>query len=97
MFICVCDYLSFCCLYVLVSVFLTVVSLQNLSLRHNRVTDVGACHIGSALGTVSEQNQRLVSLNLTGNLLTDLGATYLANVSSEHITIGSACTHAHTS
>jgi len=54
--------------------------VQHLSLRYNGITDVGAEHIGSALGNVTQQNQKLLSLNLTGNKIGDAGARHLADV-----------------
>jgi len=54
--------------------------VQHLSLRYNGITDVGAEHIGSALGTAVRQNQKLSSLNLAGNKIGDVGATHIACV-----------------
>ncbi|CAG5127403.1 unnamed protein product, partial [Candidula unifasciata] len=52
--------------------------IQNLSLRHCRITDHGAAKIGTALGTETSTNRKLLSLNLSGNLITDDGAEHLA-------------------
>ena len=56
--------------------------VQQLSLRYNGITDVGAQRIGSALGDVTQQNQKLLSLNLAGNKIADVGAHHLAEVRS---------------
>jgi hypothetical protein len=53
--------------------------IQHLSLRYNCITDVGAEMIGLALGTITRQNQKLLSLNLTGNKIADKGAHCIAN------------------
>ncbi|CAL1530498.1 unnamed protein product [Lymnaea stagnalis] len=52
--------------------------IQNLSLRHCKITDKGAASIGRALGTAKLANTKLLSLNLTGNFIGDVGATALA-------------------
>ena len=49
-------------------------------MRYSGITDVGAERIGSALGNVAQQNQKLVSLNLAGNKIADVGAHHLADV-----------------
>jgi len=54
--------------------------VQQLSLRYSGITDVGAERIGSALGNVTRQNQKLLSLNLAGNKIGDAGARHLADV-----------------
>lgn len=54
-------------------------SVQNLSLRYCDITDFGAENLGRVLGTSEKQNQKLISLDLTGNKITDKGAEYLAN------------------
>ena len=56
--------------------------IQHLSLRYNGITDVGAERIGSALGSLAQQNQKLLSLNLAGNKIGDVGASHIANVRS---------------
>lgn len=53
--------------------------VQNLSLRHCGITDLGAKSIGEALGTVKRANTKLVSLNLAGNQISDQGAIDIAN------------------
>eukprot|EP00105_Crassostrea_gigas_P020894 XP_011439812.1 PREDICTED: leucine-rich repeat-containing protein 71-like isoform X30 [Crassostrea gigas] len=53
--------------------------VQNLSLRHCGITDLGAKSIGEALGTVKRANTKLVSLNLAGNQISDQGAVDIAN------------------
>lgn len=57
-------------------------SVQHLSLRYCNITDAGAENIGKAIGTTEKQNQKLLSLNLTGNKIADVGAEHLANVST---------------
>ncbi|GFO11884.1 leucine-rich repeat-containing protein 71-like isoform x2 [Plakobranchus ocellatus] len=52
--------------------------IQHLSLRHCKITDKGAAGIGSCLGTAKKTNTKLVSLNLTGNLIGDAGVEALA-------------------
>ena len=66
-----------------------IVSVQHLSLRYNNITDVGASLLGTAFGTVSQQNQKLLSINLNGNHITDVGAESLAGVSiyTKHTTL----------
>lgn len=64
-----------------------VCRVQNLSLRYNNVTDKGAELLGQVLGTTTQQNQKLVSLNLTGNKLTDVGAEHLAKVRQTKVTV----------
>nr|KAG5692241.1 hypothetical protein BaRGS_011741 [Batillaria attramentaria] len=53
-------------------------AIQQISLRHCRVTDGGAGRIGMALGTATKVNTKLLSLDLAGNLITDVGAGDLA-------------------
>ena len=55
--------------------------IQNLSLRHNSISDKGAESLGKALGNALKQNTKLLSLNLTGNRITDKGAAHIAGVS----------------
>ena len=52
----------------------------NLSLRYNQITDKGAGLIGRALGTPQTSNQKLVSINLSGNQIGDQGTEHIANV-----------------
>jgi len=54
--------------------------VQQLSLRYNGITDIGAVGIGLALGNVMRQNQKLLFLNLTGNKIGDVGAHHIADV-----------------
>jgi len=54
--------------------------VQHLSLRYNGITDVGAERIGSALGTFTRQNQNLMSVNLAGNKIGDVGVCHIAKV-----------------
>lgn len=56
-------------------------SIQNLSLRHCGITDKGAEQIGQALGSTKRCNTKLISLNLSGNRITDVGAEHIALVS----------------
>lgn len=53
--------------------------VQNMSLRYCGITDVGAESLGKTLGTTEKQNQKLLSLNLAGNKITDRGAEHIAN------------------
>jgi len=55
--------------------------VQNLSLRHCGITNLGAENIGKALGTSIKANLKLVSLNLAGNRISDAGAEHIAIVS----------------
>ena len=41
---------------------------------------MGAELIGAALGTVKRQNTKLITLNMSGNMITDFGAIAIANV-----------------
>jgi len=52
--------------------------IQNLSLRHCKITDKGCAGIGRALGTAKVANTKLLSLNMTGNEIEDQGAEHLA-------------------
>ncbi|XP_033098085.1 leucine-rich repeat-containing protein 71-like isoform X23 [Anneissia japonica] len=52
--------------------------LTSLSLRNNGITDKGAAMIGKALSTVKTCNKNLISLNLSGNKISDIGATSIA-------------------
>ncbi|KAH9495024.1 Leucine-rich repeat-containing protein 71 [Bulinus truncatus] len=52
--------------------------IQNLSLRHCKITDKGAVKIGRVLGHATLSNLKLISLNLSGNLIGDVGAQGLA-------------------
>jgi len=54
--------------------------VQQLSLRYNGITDIGAKQIGLSLGNFTRQNQKLVSLNLTGNKIGDMGVCHIAEV-----------------
>ena len=56
--------------------------VQHLSLRYNRISDVGAESLGKTLGSAQKQNTRLISLNLNGNRITDTGAGHLAQVTN---------------
>ncbi|ESN99786.1 hypothetical protein HELRODRAFT_176552 [Helobdella robusta] len=55
--------------------------IRHLSLRHNDISDEVCRAIGLALGSLADNqsNLRLVSLNLSGNKVTDLGAEFIAN------------------
>ncbi|XP_048251242.1 leucine-rich repeat-containing protein 71-like isoform X4 [Haliotis rufescens] len=53
-------------------------SVQLLSLQHCSVSDEAAVGIGKALGTAKRFNTKLMSLNLAGNRITDVGAEHLA-------------------
>ncbi|XP_074661188.1 leucine-rich repeat-containing protein 71-like isoform X2 [Tubulanus polymorphus] len=53
--------------------------LQNLSLRHNRITNKGAEQLGKQLGEVTRCNTKLITLNLNNNQISNDGAVHLAN------------------
>lgn len=55
-------------------------SLQNLSLRNNRLDDEALEYIGFALGDLKKDNRKLLTLNLNNNLIGDKGAKALARV-----------------
>ena len=52
--------------------------LEKLSLRHCEIDDIGAERLGQALGGLQKQNSVLVSLDLGGNAITDIGAGAIA-------------------
>jgi len=54
---------------------------MHLSLRYNQISDAGAEHLGRCLGNVTSLNTHLLTLNLAGNRITDVGARHIANVS----------------
>jgi len=60
--------------------YMALCRVQHLSLRYSGITDVGAERIGSALGNLTRQNEKLLSLNLAGNKISDTGAGHLADV-----------------
>ena len=62
-----------------------VFRIQNLSLRHCKITDKGCAGIGRALGTAKVANTKLLSLNMTGNEIEDQGAEHLAGVKYSHL------------
>ena len=49
-------------------------------MRYNQITDKGAELIGVELGTPQQANLKLLSLNLNGNSITDVGVAHLAKV-----------------
>ncbi|XP_072423592.1 leucine-rich repeat-containing protein 71-like, partial [Chiloscyllium punctatum] len=51
---------------------------QNLTLRNNKIDDAGAKLIGEALSTIKKSNKTLMTLNLSFNHITDVGAGYIA-------------------
>jgi len=55
--------------------------ITHLSLRYNQIGDAGAEQLGRCLGNVTSQNTHLLTLNLAGNRITDIGACHIANVS----------------
>ena len=61
-----------------------------MSLRYNNISDLGAANLGKALGTVAQQNQKLISLNLNGNHIGNDGAEALAGVSRAPVIISRA-------
>ncbi|XP_078064193.1 leucine-rich repeat-containing protein 71, partial [Mustelus asterias] len=52
---------------------------QHLTLRNNQIDDAGAKLIGDALSTIKKHNKTVLSLNLSFNHITDIGATHIAN------------------
>lgn len=56
--------------------------LAHLSLRNNSIGDAAAQFIGQSLSTLSSSNCSLVSLVLSFNRISDLGAGYIAKVGS---------------
>ncbi|KAL8587496.1 hypothetical protein ACOMHN_000902 [Nucella lapillus] len=52
--------------------------LQHLSLRFCQVDDLNALGLGTALGTLLTWNKKLLTLNLSNNRITDVGAGHLA-------------------
>ncbi|XP_058016828.1 leucine-rich repeat-containing protein 71 isoform X5 [Ahaetulla prasina] len=54
-------------------------SLAHLSLRNNCMDDQAVLLIGQALSSLRSSNKNLVSINLSYNHITDVGATHLAN------------------
>ncbi|CAD5114272.1 DgyrCDS3414 [Dimorphilus gyrociliatus] len=53
-------------------------NIQQLSLRHCSINDKGAENLAKSLGSLHKTNNKLVSLNLNGNFITDQGASSLA-------------------
>ncbi|XP_067425519.1 leucine-rich repeat-containing protein 71 [Emydura macquarii macquarii] len=53
-------------------------TLAHLSLRNNNINDSAAMLIGQALSTLKSSNKSLVSLVLSFNHISDLGASYIA-------------------
>lgn len=58
-------------------------SVQNLSLRNNQIDDEQAKYISLGLGDIRRQNNKLLTLNLNGNLIGDEGAAQIARVSAD--------------
>ena len=54
--------------------------ITHLSLRYNRITDLGCIEMGKQLGTPQRSNLKLLSLNLNGNAIADKGMEALAQV-----------------
>ncbi|CAF1637777.1 unnamed protein product [Rotaria magnacalcarata] len=52
--------------------------ISQLSLRYCNITDTGVERIARALGNISRQNWKLLTLNLSGNRIGDIGAQSLA-------------------
>ena len=61
--------------------------IQNLSLRYCSISDKGAHGIGLALGTAKISNTKLLSLNLSGNRISDEGADHIARVSVDSVCV----------
>lgn len=62
------------------TVLLFLPSLAHLSLRNNCMDDQAVLLIGQSLSSLRSSNKNLVSINLSYNHITDVGATHLANV-----------------
>ncbi|XP_053133996.1 leucine-rich repeat-containing protein 71 isoform X3 [Hemicordylus capensis] len=57
----------------------TPLSLAHISLRNNDIDDEAALLIGQALSSLKSANKNLVSINLSYNHITDVGAGYIAD------------------
>uniref|UniRef100_A0A8D2IMX5 Leucine rich repeat containing 71 n=1 Tax=Varanus komodoensis TaxID=61221 RepID=A0A8D2IMX5_VARKO len=55
-------------------------NLAHLSLRNNNIDDEAVLLMGQALSSLRGSNKNLVSINLSYNHITDVGATHIANV-----------------
>ncbi|CAF0784193.1 unnamed protein product [Brachionus calyciflorus] len=53
-------------------------NVQNLSLRNNKLGDIGVQYLSCALGELKRSNTKLLSLNLNTNSIGDEGAKHLA-------------------
>uniref|UniRef100_A0A8D2IQD3 Leucine rich repeat containing 71 n=1 Tax=Varanus komodoensis TaxID=61221 RepID=A0A8D2IQD3_VARKO len=58
---------------------LSAPSLAHLSLRNNNIDDEAVLLMGQALSSLRGSNKNLVSINLSYNHITDVGATHIAN------------------
>ncbi|XP_053133995.1 leucine-rich repeat-containing protein 71 isoform X2 [Hemicordylus capensis] len=58
----------------------TPLSLAHISLRNNDIDDEAALLIGQALSSLKSANKNLVSINLSYNHITDVGAGYIADI-----------------
>ncbi|XP_044278544.1 leucine-rich repeat-containing protein 71 [Varanus komodoensis] len=54
-------------------------NLAHLSLRNNNIDDEAVLLMGQALSSLRGSNKNLVSINLSYNHITDVGATHIAN------------------
>jgi hypothetical protein len=54
--------------------------ITHLSLRYCNINDTGAERLANALGNISTQNWKLLTLNLSGNRIGDNGATSISTV-----------------
>ncbi|XP_078393483.1 leucine-rich repeat-containing protein 71-like, partial [Cetorhinus maximus] len=54
-------------------------SFQHITVRNNKIDDAGAKLIADALSTIKKSNKTVLSLNLSFNHITDVGAGYIAN------------------
>ncbi|XP_067883128.1 leucine-rich repeat-containing protein 71 isoform X2 [Heterodontus francisci] len=52
---------------------------QHVTLRNNKIDDAGAKLIGEALSTTKKCNRNLLTLNLSYNHITDVGAAHIAD------------------
>ena len=52
--------------------------IQKLSLKHCCITDKGVAGLAKEIGTLNNINNKLISLDLFGNRITDVGCEYLA-------------------
>ncbi len=54
--------------------------IQHLSLRNCNISEIGAKKLGNAIGNINTQNNKLLNLNLSGNIIGDQGTIEIAKV-----------------